>query len=423
MADIDELLTADPGGIAQRAAEAAEAPDFGSVARRGRGRRTRRQAGMVGAAALAVTAVVGIAQVLGPGDDRGPGPTEQSSVATTSPARPLAELAAVADAADSTITDLAVVPGNAEVMAVIWSFEELSVLAVTGDGFESRSLVEVPTGSIVEPLSSTTFVLREGWDGKRIRIIGSDAPSGVTVTVTGRETPARADEVPVVLAGAGSREGPEVVAVAADGGAHPVPTPAGLSQVTVYGGRLSGVAWGDPTVYHWSDDGGATWSSEELGRDIFNMSVRSAIGQDHAVLEGGDGATLFPAEALHFASAASPEDWTRMEFPRGGETHWTVDGAWHEDGDLRLMLTEWEKGTTVRDSGVWRLVVGDLRVPGEREGLALEKVGDRPFGNTTAVGPVAFEYVDGPVVWVTGPRGELARTQDGGATWQRFRSR
>jgi hypothetical protein len=294
-------------------------------------------------------------------------------------------------------------------MATVWRRgESHTVLAVTADGFASRTLLEVPLGSIVEPGSATAFVLREGWDGERLRVVDSDG-SSVPVTVSHAERPVRGDEVPVVVGDPQSR----IVAVSADGNAHRVPTQEGLVQMHALAGRLIGTSHGDGTTYHWSEDGGAGWQSAELDGEFLPMPVWSPVGQAHAVIEGGDGATLFPLTGLQFASASAPDDWTRTPFHDQGNL--TVGAAWLEDGEVRVLGTLWgPEPFSAEDAGVWRLVDGRV-----------EKVASSGLSaaDLTDVHPVAIQHVDGPVIWIPGKDGTLWRTDDGGATWERFSAR
>lgn len=420
MADIEQILNGDRGDVARLAADAAQVPDFDSLARRGRGRRTRRQAGALAVAALAVAGIVGVVQVFGNGDgDVRPGPAETPSQtpsqtpteATDGPGQ--AELAAVVDSDATRMLAMAVTPGDPERMAVLWQWEDQRwVLAWTVDGFATRSLRAVPSGSSLTPAADGAFVLREGWEGAVLRLIDGDGLSD-PVAVSEKVEPVGAGEVPVVLAPEAG--GTQVIAVAADGTGHPIPVRAGLDSIQAFGNRLAGFAYGDGVTYHWSDDGGATWQDADPGPGEYPpLVVQSAIGQDHAIIEGGDGATLFPFVAIRTASAAAPEQWTRTEAEKGGD-HVTIGGAWNEDGEIRVLASRWNDKDRLVDAGVWRVVGGSL-----------EKVASNPpeITDHPDVAPFAFEYVDGPVVWVLGNKtGEVWRTTDGGATWERFAAR
>ncbi|WP_182377363.1 hypothetical protein [Nocardioides sp. WS12] len=418
MADIEQVLNGERGDVARLAADAAQVPDFESLARRGRGRRTRRQAGALAAAALAVAGIVGAVQVFGNGDgDVRPGPadtpspTAPASEASDGPSQ--AELAAVVDAADASILSMAVTPGDPERMAVLWQWEDQRwVLAWTTDGFATRSLRAVPSGSSLTAAADGAFVLREGWEGAVLRLLDDEGVSD-PVAVADKVEPVGAGEVPVVLAP--EEGGTPVIAVAADGTGHPIPVRAGLDSLQSFGNRLAGFTYGDGLTYYWSDDGGATWQDADPGPGEFPpLVVQSAIGQDHAIFEGGDGATLFPFVAIRTASAAAPDQWTRTEAEKGVD-YFTLGGAWNEDGEIRVLASRWNDKDRLVDAGVWRVVGGSL----EKVAGTHPEVTDSPD-----VAPLGFEYVDGPVVWVPGTNpGEVWRTTDGGATWEQFAAR
>lgn len=423
MADLDRLLSEDRGAVARRAEEAAVVPEFAAVVRRGRARRTRRQAGVLGAAALAVAGIVASVQLLGPGGSE-PSPAPSPAVPTvptdptdpTDPAVPThAQLSALVDAPESGLVGLATTPGAPEQRATVWQVDdgERWVLALTGDDYAHRRLVEVPVGSGVATAGDGRFVVRESWEGRRLSVL--DVDGGATpVVVDGEPAPLGGDEVPVVLDDSGTST---LVAVAPDARAHPVPTPDGALEVVVHAHRitvLSSVATGG-FVYHWSDDGGASWQQTGLGDGFLPMVARSAIGQSHAVLEGGDGATLFPLLAVQTASAADPATWTRTTIDRG-ERWPTVTGSWIDrDGKLRVLASFWEKrGNRPVDAGVWLV-----------EGSGLVQVPtDHPDPAALAdTGLLHIEYVDGPVLWARGTDDSAWRSADDGATWERFATR
>lgn len=427
MTDVDHLFGEDAAVVARRAAEAAAVPDFAGIARRGRARRTRRQAAAVGAAAVAVAGVVGVVQVLGGSpagepDPVGPvpttGPSPSGSPTAEAPATrgtgaDEAALAAFVDGQEQAPYGLAVVPGDTDAMATLWQDGEVrDVLVVTGDGFATRRLLELPPGSRVQAGPDGRFVVRRGWDDARIVLVSPDG-SQEPVAVGGAAGPLGAGEVPIDTIDP-STAGHRLVAVGPDGTGHPVPAPAGLQQVEWYGLRLSGLAVVDGGVdHHWSDDGGATWQQQHLAGSFLPGPVHAAIGQDHAVIEGGDGATLFPLDAVDRSSAATPDEWTRTAIEVPG-SRVTSTAAWLQDGEVRVLATRWDRKGSGSDSGVWR-VVGD----------SLEPVAsDQPSvtGRPEAA-PLLVEYVDGPVLWVPGVPGEVWRSADGGSHWERFATR
>lgn len=379
----------------------------------------RRLAGAVGPAALTVAAVVGVVQLIGGSSSQrpepvGPVPTTSSATSPPTAGATTAEraLGAFVDAQDGPPAALAVIPGDAGAMATLWQDGEArAVLSVTHDGFATRRLLELPAGSSIAAGPGGRFVVRQGWDTGFLLV----APDGSAEPVdheTG-EAAVGAGEVPVDTLDPDTADH-RLVAVAADGSAHPVPTPDGLQQVSWYGLRLSGFVGVEGGVdYRWSDDGGATWGRQRLTGSFLPGPVLTATGQDHAVIEGGDGATLLPLDVVDRAAAESPADWGRTAIDVPG-SHVSSNAAWLQDGEVRVLATRWDVGGDSSDGGVWR-VVGD----------SLQKVtSDRPAVTDVAdVAPLLVEYVDGPVVWVPGAAGEVWRSADGGRHWERFATR
>ncbi|WP_435770798.1 hypothetical protein [Nocardioides sp. SYSU DS0651] len=370
----------------------------------------------LGTAAASVAAVVAVTQVVGSGNGGAPpGPVDRSSEAptatTTRGTDHVTGLAALVDGAEARIVSMAVTTGDPEGMATVWQVEDgRAVLALTDDGYATRTLLEVPTTTRVHQAGRGRFVLVDGLPTKRVRVVASDGTT-TPVTVSPSEAPLAEGEVPIVT-GTQSRQ---IVGVATDGTAHRVPTPKGMVDVRSLGGRLVGIAFDRTAVYHWTDDGGATWDARDLGVDtVFASPLESPPGHDHAVVEGADGATLFPLVALHTASAGDPTEWTRTAL-QDRAVHWTVDGGWVDADGVRLLLTGEPAGRRrgPSEAGVFRVVDGEL-----------EKVSG--LGDVRKDGSLQMllvEYADGPVVWIAGEGHEVWRTTDGGVTWEPFRAR
>lgn len=414
------LVTGDHGadGIALRAADAAEVPDFDGIARRGRVRRTRRRVGALGVVAATVVGVVGVTQLAGGGTpDRRPSqidvpPTELPSPTAGDDGDGVTPrgLAGTVDAADASVLDLAVVPGKSERMATLWQEpddEQHWVLAVTGDAWETRQLLQVPWGSDVVPGPDGWFVLREGWSGE-IRHLDADG-GGDAFGPVGADAPMVDGEVMVQTGEPGSLR---LVAVATDGSAHQVPLPDGVQQLESYGGRLTAFAGLDGAIeMHWSDDGGASWGRRRFEGSFLAGFVSSAAGQDLAMIEGGDGATLFPLDAVNRAANDAPDAWTRAEIDVP-DSHVTTTAAWLQDGELRVLATRWnDDERTGWEAGVWRV-----------DGSTIRKVAsDHPEITGGADLPMLLVTFDGgPDLWVHGATGEAWRSRDGGEHWQRY---
>lgn len=304
----------------------------------------RRRATALGAAALAVAAVVGVVvsvRLLGGGGDvptPAPpvgSPTVSLDAPTTAPTTPAADLRRTVDAGD----------------------EQHWILALTADDFAHRRLREVTAGTEATPLGEGRFVLRDGWEGRELSIIDVADGSTTPVRVARTQAPVAADEVPVVLLDGASSS---LAAVAPDGSGHEVPAPDGVQGLAAYGDRLTAVgADGDAVTHHWSDDGGATWQQAELPGAFLPWVADAGAGAPHVILEGGDGATLFPLLAVDTAPAADPITWTRDEVAR--DVEWpTVSGAWIDRaGGLRVLATiELQGARGPVDAGVWQVAGG-----------------------------------------------------------------
>ncbi|KAB2811780.1 hypothetical protein F9L07_07980 [Pimelobacter simplex] len=318
--------------------------------------------------------------------------------------------AAVVDAPDASLLALVVTPGAVERRVSVWqdrADDSAWTLALTDDSYATRRLLEVPAGTQVAALGAGRYALREGWDGARLRVVGADPAADVAVRLGRRPGPLAAGEALLVRGDPGRLR---LIGVAADGRAHPVPAPKGLSEVGGQGAVLDGLAFAGPTAYHRSDDGGATWQRSVLGEGPGFLAMR-VPGAVPVVLEGSDGATLFPLVAVWRAGTT----WTRTAIHPGGRAHLTTTGGWvGADGVVRVLATRWDAHETSGRSGVWR-VVGDRL---ERVASDQPRVTDVPEAAPLLVEPGAR-----PAVWVAGTPGTAWRSQDDGAHWTRFATR
>lgn len=422
MPDLDQLLTADAGGVGRAAAAAAVPPDFGAIVRRGRRRRNVRTGVSVGAAAAALAGIVGMTQVLGGPTPAPPQPAGSStptvsitdSAGTTDAADATADVAAVVDHPDARPVGIAVTPGDPDTKAVVWQRGNRWALAVTDDGFVTRTLLAVPPGTDPVPGPEGTFVLTGGWRADSLRIVDVDGRNEA-ITDRGPVAPVDGGEIAVVQGEPGQDQTVVAVDVAA-GTAHPVETPPDLYDLRSYALRLQGLSVADDgrtMVHHWSDDGGATWEVEDLGSEqAFGGIVPSPIGGPRAVIESGDGATLFPFVALHHAQPPGASSRT----PFAGPASMTLTSTFFYGDEVRVVGTLWDdSGQEAVDSGTW--VVG-------ADGTVEKVVSDTPeVSDRQDVPLICLEYVDGPVVWTAGEDGDVWRSADGGATWERHAAR
>lgn len=251
----------------------------------------------VAAVAAVVVLIVGLVVALRPDSAPAPpqpaGPTPSATTAPTeaeeSNAAPAEDPADVL--ADGTAEDVAVTPGDRDSRAVLWRKNRRTVVAVTHDGFATRELHEFRGWWTLEPAGAGRFLVVSGDQKAKIRMLESDG-GPIEIAVSGDEYPAQAGEV-LVRSGVGQESG--VIAVnPASGEAHRVPVPSDVPSWSVFGGRITGVAYGSGSSssqypYHWSDDGGRTWQSATLsaeGASALWHVAASPKGGPHRVVEG-----------------------------------------------------------------------------------------------------------------------------------------
>lgn len=342
MPDLDDLLD---DGIARYARDTARPSDVDTLLRRGAVRRRRAHVRLVTTAVLAVAVIIG-AGVAGLGhddsDSGGPAPAPVTRH-TGSPEVPLGKLtpAQIVHADDAELQSLAVSDTDPSVRASVWSLcankrcgKHRMALTVTENGFDTTEYVDIPgAGSYaeLEPLDGGSFFV----SAPRLR--------GVLST-DGHITPLRRTPDPAPLAPDETLI-PNGIAVAADGAAHRLSVPADTySVVPQAGGRIVGYkTTGPKTTAIWSDDGGATWNEHPLPghAGYLFQTVESADPDTLAIVEGGDGATLFPFETLH-VSRDGGATWTRIPAFTPNDARGYLAWAFvRPDGELLVELDVW----------------------------------------------------------------------------------
>lgn len=405
MPDLDDLLRS-AAGIERAAAEAADVPSYDALARRGERRRNVRH-GLVALGSAAVVAIVlGLVQVAGgPGGEVSPGPAETPTVTTSTDATdPVPGSWATSDVAGS---------ADGQLVALVRATGRRTELVVTDDGFATDTRFDVPEGSSVATLDDRRFLLAEGYDSDPLWVVDG-AGDRTEVTLVDNATPLiTLWETPVVLGGA---DGTRVVAVDPDTAvAHRVPLK-GIRADAVRDAAVSGmrvtVLTAEPggpdaedgglrSVYHWSDDGGRNWQEVPLDDQGLSELVPTAPTEPHLVIEGVDGATVFPFVALH-----------RME--DGGSSFERTEIQAEQDGFPLAPVAHLRDGELVvvaRPSGA------RLRQP------VVYRVDDDGTLTRTATTPAREGDIatDGNgVYWAgVGSDGPLFRTEDDSASWTR----
>jgi hypothetical protein len=208
-----------------------------------------------------------------------------------------------------------------------------TALTVTRDGFAHAHVVELPVRAsswFLEPAGPHHFAV--ALNGGRRQLV--DLSGHVTqITVSGARGPLTGADVALRAAIRGY-----LAVDPATGAAHPLTTPPGTQQLEVQpSGQLRVLA---PTEYAWSDDGGATWHPIPLppeGQPVTGI-VPSASDDVHAVLEGGDGATLFPWDRI--LKSTDGVSWTPYPGPSTPEAYVDSPVAM-PDGRLLINVVVW----------------------------------------------------------------------------------
>jgi hypothetical protein len=399
--------------IAQAAAEAARVPDFDEILARGRQHRARRHGLAVGATALAVVTIIGVTQLVGGdgGEPPQPAPSPPSTTITDEP-RTSADPAAIIDHPDAQIAGAALTSGEDDNWASLWRVvnNRKYWLAITGDAFATRTGVLLPDAADVFAAEGGGFVVRD-YLFRKLWITDVDGELR-RVTVSGGEAPVSDGEI-AVWSARGLLAIDSVTATA-----HPVDAPEGAFVVREYGGRLTALTGeyaesGGTAAYHWSDDGGATWSQVSFltGQLGSPEVVLTPAGSDHWVLLLGDGATIGPIMSV-LTMATTDDSFTEVAYD--GEQA-SQAGAFVRNGELRMFVDLWGDGSgPPHESGLFRWAGGGL------ERIATE---DPEVTDTQARTLVSADVIEGAeILWVA-VDDKLFESADGGITWREMRAR
>lgn len=414
MPDIDDVLQRAPGAVARSAADAAEVPDFSSIVKHGRRHRAVRHGAIGGGAVMTVLLIVGLVQLGTPGQPVTPDPAPPSPSQTPTrsedqgrtPDGSRSDPAAVIDR--GIVQHVAATPGEEQSRAVVYSQRDRGAVTVTADDFATRRDLAVPRGTAVVASNDGKFLIVEGWAGRRIRIV-DDSDLDEEVAVAGEPSPVAAGEIPVAVDRPG---GIRLVAVDIDAAtAHPVSLPVAVEPhhlVRVAGHRLMALTDAEEgATYHWSDDGGATWQAAVVrgGPNSLYEPVPTPVGGPHVLVEGGDGATLFPLGAVHRMPGGGAT-FDRVEFDDGGVfTSVASPYLWRDE--LRMFVTRGARQPI--EAGIFRFASGEIDgIDTDRPDLV-----DRPVVDLVGTG----SGLD-PDLWLAGPHDALYRSVDGGETWE-----
>jgi len=403
--------------IAQAAAEAAQVPDFGDVLDRGRRRRNLRHGVTGGVAGLAVATVLGAMQVLGgPNGSPEPGPVEiPTPTYPTEVTDPAGDPERIVADPNARLSDVAIDPDNPGVALALWDCDRACdgvsgrAAVVTRDGFRTASTAMlVGRNAWATSLGDDSFLVqRSGGLGE---VIDAD---GVRRSVT-ETTRAGNGGYPVLVWKGAFRHLYVIDPATAEGRRIEM----SQAHQTLRMGDGTIAVLGDLGVQV-SRDGGATWS-EPVGLEwdsasgpIFQL-VPSADPDTIAVLEGSDGATLFPFIAAH-RIGESDERIAQDSSPRA----YVSGSVVLADGRLLVHLDGWSDGD--RPTGYY------LSEPGDWSSFTYL---DGPPGTDGGRGegyPYDLQVTDGRVTIVAAgdPAGEVPAwlSTDGGESWDEFAAR
>lgn len=293
--------------------------------------------------------------------------TADPGLATSAPVEPQA----IVDGPDATLSDIVVSAEDPGMRVAVWrscstceTTPSRYALAITSNGFDTRVIPNVVwRSSIIPHLAPDGSVLIVSYGARtRLEIV---SPDGELRDVD-RTGGIRAVQPGEIVAGVDYNRSPTFYATdVISAVAHPVQVPTGTQQLSqLDSGQLRALGRDGP--YHWSDDGGASWQRADIPDQGFAGSLVStaASGADtHAVVLGGDGATLFP-----FGFAARLDDdsaWTVFKGPSdptaylGGQVA-LPDGrllvatiAWSDQGTFKKPLTGTRSGLYISDGADW----------------------------------------------------------------------
>lgn len=435
MADSDlDPVTRLHRDIAVAAGEAVRPPDFETVLDRARGRQRRTVATSTLVGLTAAAAVVGALQ-LPDGSRRSepvaPSPTPSGTpTAPATPTRTQSQSVPTAkdivDDPDAQLVGLVASPDDPGVRAATWRLcasgcrRSLYAVAVTGDGFGSRSLLSRGARyPDVKPLGGKLFAVR--WGQARLQALSTDGLAA-PLDLDGPAGPVAPGET---LLSVGSRW---YAVDAGSGAGHRVASPlTSYTPLHWVGDQLRAVEReGTIVALLTSDDGGATWARFSVPRsdDLLIELAQSAPGQDPVLVGGGDGATFFPLDRVWRLSGAGFE----VTDVDGDPQPYTGMHAVLADGRLVVEVVAWSDDTRLRGSS-----------GGSKRPRGLYGVDDTTLVPITPGAPfdqldlrrepyqvVGSLVEDGRLLLVaTGPgrNGPAFVTADGGRTWKPFEVR
>jgi hypothetical protein len=401
-------------------------PRFADLQSRSRRRVARRRgAGVALAAAAAVAVVAGVQ--LSDGDAR-TAPPPPATAPTDGPTEDGPHTSEeVVTHPDADLSQLAVDPEDTDVMASAWRWcptercgREQRGVALTDDGFDTVTYVPVARGwPDLEALGDGRFYLGQGRiDDARVVSVDADVP----LTVDRTPAPVADGEVVVATTSTGRVRWLAVDGAAATAHAVALP-PLGADQLVQQpGGRLVATQYYGEYGVAWSDDGGDTWSQQQLpgvpGMSTYQV-LESLEPDTIAVAEGGDGATLFAFDRVH-RSTDGGATWDVVDIPQvDGDQAYLGWAHVRDDGSLVSYMSSWSDARahrpTAHPSGPYESEGTDWsRLRLVEPGLVGADTGDLLASQVQLLGVLPG---DGSRIYVH-DAGEAYVSADGGTTWE-----
>lgn len=283
-----------------------------------------------------------------------------------------------------------------------------AALAVTDDGFETQTVVDLPTtrdptGYVVTPAGHDFLVSHWGRDD--LHLVDSRGQARPVVVSAEATALARGE----VLVSAG-RQGALAVNPAA-ATAHPLATPPGTTHVQAAGSQL--LATSRTGAVQWSGDSGRTWEPVPgIAHDAITDLAVSPTASVTAILVGRPGASVPWTHTMRRTSGG----WVSQPVADNPRPRIDPDSAIvTPDGAIAALVTWWSSW----NHGDTSLLPGYYTVSSDGTPHSMASAGTSPWASAGQPRSLQVATFSGKVyLWVT--NGSVVyKSDDAGVTWQR----